>query len=166
MGNRESTAAAPPRECGKPTAPMLINQITRMFDERMRTVLPAGHPMTQNSCRFIMGNLMHHDGLTQQELVSRTNMKAPTISVALRNLEEEDWVKREQDANDLRSVRVYLTDKGRQMDEEFRGKLHETDRLLMRGFSAEEEETLIRLLLTVRENVRPENQKKEKTENV
>ena len=151
---------------GKPTAPMLINHISRMFDERMRSVLPAGHPMTQNSCRFIMGNLFHHDGMTQQELVSNTNMKAPTISVALRNLEEEGWVRREPDPKDLRSVRVYLTEKGREQDEMFRGKLRETDELLMRGFTEEEEETLIRLLLAVRENIRPENQKKEKTENV
>ena len=156
------------RPCGrgKPTAPMLINHISRMFDERMRSALPAGHPMTQNSCRFIMGNLAHHDGMTQQELVSTTNMKAPTISVALRNLEEEGWVRREPDPNDLRSVRVYLTEKGREQDEAFRGKLRETDDLLMRGFTEEEEETLIRLLLAVRENIRPENQKKEKTETV
>ena len=156
------------RPCGrgKPTAPMLINHISRMFDERMRLVMPAGHPMTQNSCRFIMGNLVHHDGMTQQELVNNTNMKAPTISVALRNLEEEGWVRREPDPNDLRSVRVYLTEKGREQDEAFRGKLRETDDLLMRGFTKEEEETLIRLLLAVRENIRPENQKKEKTETV
>lgn len=155
-----------PRGRGKPTAPMLINQISRMFDERMRAVLPAGHPMTQNSCRFIIGNLSQNDGITQQELVNNTNMKAPTISVALRNLEDEGWVRREPDPNDLRSVRVYLTEKGREQDAAFRDKLRETDALLMRGFTAEEEETLIRLLSAVRENVRPENQKKEKTENV
>jgi len=166
MEKKEMPGGVPPGKCGKPTAPMLINQISRMFDERMRGVLPAGHPLTQNSCRFIMGSLMHHDGLTQQELVSNTNMKAPTISVALRNLEEEGMVRREPDPSDLRSVRVYLTEKGRVVDEEFREKLRQTDRLLMQGFSAEEEETLIRLLLAVRENIRPENLKKEKKETV
>lgn len=164
MEKQAPTTAIPKK--GKPTAPMLINHISRMFDERMRAVLPAGHPFTQNSCRFIMGNLSHHDGLTQQELVNNTNMKAPTISVAIRNLEDEGLVRREPDPDDMRSVRVYLTEKGRAFDDEFRGKLREMDRLLMQGISPEEEETLIRLLLAVRENVRPENQKKEKTENV
>ncbi|MBQ7321972.1 MAG: MarR family transcriptional regulator [Clostridia bacterium] len=164
MEKRENSPHTAPQGRGKPTAPMLINHISRMFDERMRSLLPAGHPMTQNSCRFIMGHLSHHDGITQQELVSNTNMKAPTISVALRTLEEEGWVKREQDPGDLRSVRVYLTEEGRRVDEEFREKLRKTDQLLMQGISEEEEETLIRLLLAVRENIRPEHMKKEKTE--
>lgn len=165
MENRDSKACASERG-RKPTAPMLINHISRMFDERMRAILPAGHPMTQNSCRFIMGNLMQHDGMTQQELVNNTNMKAPTISIAIRNLEDEGWVRREQDPEDLRSVRVYLTEAGRAQDKAFHGKLRELDRAMMQGFSEEEEEMLIRLLLAVRENIRPENIKKEKTENV
>lgn len=166
MEKTEQSTCPASKGRGSPTAPMLINQISRMFDERMRAVMPAGHPLTQNSCRFIMGNLIHHDGMSQQELVNSTNMKAPTISVALRTLEEEGLVRREPDPNDMRSVRVYLTEKGRVVDEEFRGRLREMDRLLMQGISAQEEETLIRLLLAVRENVRPENPKKEKTENI
>ena len=64
MENRDSKACASERG-RKPTAPMLINHISRMFDERMRAILPAGHPMTQNSCRFIMGNLMQQHGLDE-----------------------------------------------------------------------------------------------------
>ena len=164
MERKETSDGPFPGKCGKPTAPMLINQISRMFDERMRAVLPAGHPLTQNSCRFIMRSLHHQDGLTQQELVSSTNMKAPTISVAMRTLEEEGMVRREPDPRDMRSVRVYLTEKGRTVNEEFREKLRSTDCVMMQGISAEDEETLIRLLLAVRENIRPENPKKEKKE--
>lgn len=162
MEKKESKNASSAMKCEKPTAPMLINQISRMFDERMRAILPSGHPLTQNSCRFIMRSLYHQDGMTQQELVSSTNMKAPTISVAIRTLEEESMVRREPDPKDMRSVRVYLTEKGRAVDEEFREKLRETDRLLMRNIGEEDEETLIRLLMAVRENIRPENPRKEK----
>jgi DNA-binding MarR family transcriptional regulator len=162
MEKKESMSASFPGSCVKPTAPMLINQISRMFDERMRAILPSGHPLTQNSCRFIMRSLYHQDGMTQQELVNSTNMKAPTISVAIRTLEEESMVRREPDPKDMRSVRVYLTEKGRAVDEEFREKLRETDRLLMRNIGEEDEETLIRLLMAVRENIRPENPRKEK----
>ena len=120
--------------------------------------------MTQNSCRFIMRILRHNDGVTQNDIVKETNMKAPTISVALRNLEDEGLIRREPDPADLRSVRVYLTDHGREFDEKFREQIHSLDARLMQGISPEEEETLIRLLLTVRENVRPENAKKEKND--
>lgn len=164
MEKQETSCAPPGQPCGRPTAPMLINQISRMFDERMRAVLPAGHPLTQNSCRFIMRSLFHRDGLTQQELVNSTNMKAPTISVAIRTLEEAGMVHREPDPKDLRSVRVYLTEQGRAVDEEFREKLRCIDRRMTEGISEEDEETLIRLLMAIRENIRPENPKKEKKE--
>ncbi len=150
----------------KITPPMLINQISRMFDERMREVLPAGHPMTQNSCRFIMRMLHHNDGVTQNDIVKETNMKAPTISVALRNLEDEGLIRRESDPADMRSVRVYLTDHGREFDEHFRDQVHSLDDKLMQGISSEEGEELIRLLLLVRDNISAEKNKKERSKNI
>lgn len=144
----------------KPSPPMLINQISRMFDERMREQLPSGHPMTQNSCRFIMRILRHNDGITQNEIVKETNMKAPTISVALKNLEDEGLIKREPDPSDMRSVRVHLTEEGIRFHDDFRERVRTLDLKLMNGISPDEEEVLIRLLLAVRENVRPENAKR------
>lgn len=137
----------------RPTPPMLINQISRMFDERMRERLPSGHPMTQNSCRFIMRALCRGDGVTQQDLVKETNMKAPTISVALKGLEDEGIIVRKNDENDMRSVRVYLTDYGRKFEDDFRRQVRSLDQSLMDGITMDEQEVLIDLLLRVKENV-------------
>ncbi len=148
------------KECRvRPTPPMLINQISRMFDERMRERLPAGHPMTQNSCRFIMRMLSHGDGITQQDIVRETNMKAPTISVALRGLEDEGFILRKNDPDDMRSVRVYLTDAGRDFDERFRREVRSLDQNLIKKISAKEQETLIDLLMRIRDNVSKKNAK-------
>ncbi len=149
----------------RPTPPMLINQISRMFDERMRERLPAGHPMTQNSCRFIMRMLRHGDGVTGQDIVKETNMKASTISVALKNLEKEGLISRENDKNDMRIVRVFLTDKGREFDEKIRELLHSLDMVLMEGISPEEGEILTDLLFRVRENIKNKSER-EKTGNI
>ena len=149
----------------RPTPPMLINQISRMFDERMRERLPAGHPMTQNSCRFIMRMLSHGDGITGQDIVKETNMKASTISVAIKNLEEEGLISRETDKNDMRVVRVYMTERGREFDEKFKKELRDLDAALMDGISEKEAEILFDLLLRVRENVRNKGERK-RAENI
>ena len=143
---------------------MILNSISRMFDFKARKIAETSY--IQHSCRVILMRLARRDGLSQVELTEMTHLKAPTVSLDLKKLESMGMVRREQSISDMRVSKVYLTEKGREQDAAFRGKLHETDAMLMQGFTVEEEETLIRLLLAVRENIRPENQKKEKTENV
>lgn len=144
------------------TVPMLINQLSRMFDEWMRneTALDAGC-MTQNSCRFILRYLAHHTSATQQELTEVARMKAPTISLAIKKMESEGLICRVPDEKDGRCLRVSLTDAGRAYDSRVRQCLDNLDTLMMQGVSAEEEEILLRVMLRMRENIRPEKEKRE-----
>ena len=43
----------------------------------------------RSSYRHVMKPLMEQDGMTQLELVNLTQLKAPTISITLRNMERE-----------------------------------------------------------------------------
>ena len=144
------------------TVPMLINQLSRMFDEWMRneTDLDAGC-MTQNSCRFILRYLAHHTSATQQELTDVARMKAPTISLAIKKMESEGLICRVPDEKDGRCLRVSLTDAGRAYDSRVHQCLNNLDALMMQGVSLEEEEILLRVMLRMRENIRPEKEKKE-----
>ena len=50
-----------PRGDCKPTVPMLVNTISRLFDERMRQT--TTEPLqTQNSCRLLLRHLNHMEG--------------------------------------------------------------------------------------------------------
>ena len=69
----------------------------------------------RSSYRHVMKPLMEQDGMTQLELVNLTQLKAPTISITLRNMEREGIVRREKNDVDRRETHVYITEKGREM---------------------------------------------------
>jgi len=118
------------------TPPMLVNQIARLFNARMRSHELDG-VMSQDSARQIMRVLSRADGCSQLDLVNKTHLKAPTVSVALKKMEEEGLVTRRQDEMDLRVSRVFLTDLGREHVREVHERLSALDCEVMQGFTEE-----------------------------
>lgn len=154
-GEEEKSPMEEGENCRKPTVPMLINHLSRMFDMQMKTIVPDRTGcMTQNSCRFIMRYLARYEDATQQELTAAAEMKAPTISVAIKRMEAEGLVRRQTDERDLRCVRVSLTEAGRAYDREVRRALDTMDERMMQGVTPEEEVMLREVLLRMRENLR------------
>ncbi len=139
----------------QPTPPMLVNEIARLFQARMRMYDLEG-VMAQDSARLIMRALMHTDGCSQLDLVHQTHLKAPTVSVTLRRMEAEELVRREQNENDLRAVRVFLTEKGKSHNRQIRERLHVMDEVLMQNFTSEETEQLRQMLVRMRDNILPD----------
>lgn len=137
---------------GEPTAPMLVNEIARLFHERMRrtTVEPM---QAQNSGREILRALSRMEGCTQLDLVKQTHLKPPTVSVTLKKLEEAGFVCRTADENDLRAVRVHLTEKGQALNRATWERLQSCDAILMRGISEEEQKALVQVLTKMRDNI-------------
>ena len=137
------------------TPPMLVNQIARLFNARMRTYDLDG-VMSQDSARQIMRVLSREDGCSQLNLVQKTHLKAPTVSVTLRRMESEGLVRREQDAMDLRVTRVNLSNLGKEHNHAVHERLRSLDVELMRGFSEEETQMLLHFLERMRDNILPE----------
>lgn len=139
--------------------PMLVNEISRLFFDRMRQTDPPG-VLSQHGCRLILLALLRaergdptHMGLTQRALADTTHLKAPTVSGALREMEDEGLITREADEKDARATRVRLTAAGREANEAIRARLRGVGDILMRGFSKEESDTLGALLLRMRDNI-------------
>ena len=142
-----------------PTPPMLINEVSRMFFRIVKQRDGDGDKRPtreQHSARLILMHLVRNDGATQSELVKVTRMKAPTISVALRNMENEGLVTRVADEDDQRITHVYITEKGRQVDGENISRLRDVAAVMMNGVSAEEAEAMIATLFKMRENLAKE----------
>ena len=135
-----------------PQAPRMIIEISRLLRFRVRSK-EAGGLMAQNTARVVMGHLAVRDNVNQLELVRLTRLKAPTVSVLLRRLEEEGYVTRVPDPVDRRAVRVSLTEKGREFDRLHLSNICSNDQTAMAGLSPEEVETLTRLLARVRDNL-------------
>ena len=93
------------------------------------------------------------DGVTQLDLVNATHLRPPTISIILKELEAEDIVERRRDENDMRSIRVYLTDKGRELDRRNISKIKQLDAIALEGIDEDDQEILMRLLEKIRNNL-------------
>ena len=92
----------------------------------------------RSSYRHVMKPLMEQDGMTQLELVNLTNLKAPTISITLRNMEREGIVRREKNDVDRRETHVYITEKGREMHAKIIEALEKAEKIMLGGLSEKE----------------------------
>lgn len=131
---------------------MILNSIARLFDARVRATNPVTDMLPHGSRRILM-HLAREDGIPQMNLVELTHLSAPTVSLGLKKMEEMGLVKRENDKNDARVTKVYLTDKGKALDEENFLRLQEIDKLVMRGLDDEEITRVTEILIKMRKNL-------------
>lgn len=88
----------------------------------------------------------NENGLTQSELVELIRFKAPTVSLTLQKMEYEGLVRKESDVNDQRVTRIYITEKGKALDDKVRAVHDELECYLANMFNDEEKENLIEYL--------------------
>lgn len=108
------------------------------------------------SYRHVMKPLMENDGLTQLDLVKITNLKAPTISITLRNMEREGIVRREKNDNDRRETHVFITDKGRRMHAKILKAFDKAEEIMLNGLTQKELDTLGKILGKMEDNLKNE----------
>ncbi len=133
--------------------PMLVNEISRLFFDRMRKSDPPG-ALSSHGCRLLLLALVEaKDPMTQKELADATHLKAPTVSAALRDMEEEGLILRTPDTADGRATRVSASPAGRAANTDIRARLQEVGDLMMQGFTQEEQDMLGSLLLRMRRNL-------------
>jgi DNA-binding MarR family transcriptional regulator len=131
----------------------LCNEISRIFRARMRENCDIDGVMSQPGARLVMSLLAMNDGLKQRELVERTHLRAPTVSVIIRRMVEEGLAEQRPDQKDGRVTRVYLTERGRRTDSENIQKIKSMDARGLRGLSGEECQHLMGLLGRIRDNL-------------
>lgn len=154
MKKKEMPALPPYRKELSDTPNRLCNQISRLFHSKMREGNTTDDGvMSQPGAKHVLGVLAAGDGITQLDIVKRTNLRPPTVSVILRKMEEKGIVTRKQDAEDMRQMRVYLTDYGHELDGEIIARIKEIDSIALAGLDGEEIDTLMRLLGKIRNNL-------------
>lgn len=124
---------------------MLICDVQKIFHNHMRKVSDENNIV--NCYRPIVFFLSHHDGMTQLDIVKKTRLKAPTISLALRKMEQEGLVERRNDKDDARKVCVYLTDAGYAYDEKMKSLFKNAENQILSKFNEEDKREMERVLL-------------------
>lgn len=131
----------------------IIHEIDRLANEKIKTFAPP----IPRSCQMIMMHLARKDNVTQLDLVHATRLKAPTVSICLQRMENDGLVIRHTDEHDMRATRVFLTDKGRDIDSSVISKVREHEMHISDCLTTEERDVLVSLLTKIRENLLEEN---------
>ena len=102
--------------------------------------------------------LHHHGGgqVLQHELTGHMRVKPSTMNGVLDRMEEKGLVRRSVSGQDARRRLITLTDKGAEQQARFAESFLASEEALVRGFSPEERETLLRLLDRIVENLKEE----------
>lgn len=119
--------------CREETPIWLSARLYRAFMCRMRQEapdIPVGY-------RGILMHLAHEDGITQMRLAELTHLKAPTVSVTVRNMEADGYVIRNE-GDDKRQIKVFLTEKGKQHDKTIKDLLARLEKQALNGLTEEE----------------------------
>lgn len=97
--------------------------------------------------------LNKHDGCRHKDLASSCYLEPATVTSALLTMEKEGLISRQADETDRRSVRIWLTDKGRDALRRINKVHQELEKICLAEFSDEEKIQLRTLLTRVSQNM-------------
>jgi MarR family transcriptional regulator, organic hydroperoxide resistance regulator len=104
----------------------------------------------------VLVELWQDDGLRCADLAYRLGVEPPTVTKMLRRLESCGLVERRADLEDARSFRVYLTGRGRALEEPVSRCWERAEQTVLAGMNAGDRQTFRKLLDRVRSNLDPE----------
>ncbi len=138
----------------------LCNEIARIFRARMREQGDAEGVMSQEGARLCMSVLAIEDGISQRELVEKTHLRPPTVSLIIKRMVDEGLVELRADERDMRVTHVLLTEHGREIDRANIARIKSVDARGLRTLSESEQQTLMELLYKIRESLLSEDSEK------
>lgn len=122
-------------------------QMRRNYNERLRELnLYVGQDN-------LLSRLWLGDGVTQMQLCEHLKCEPPTVTNMVKSLEQNGFIFRKRDERDARVMRIYLTEKGKELQKpveyqwkQQREKLLDSilpeERLILRGFLKRMEKNL------------------------
>jgi DNA-binding MarR family transcriptional regulator len=126
-------------------------QIMRYHHTRAFTVL-AKKGLNRGQAPILV-LLWKKEGRTQSEISEILHIKPATVSDCLNRLEKAELVVRKQDSKDLRISRVFLTQRGKEIQMEVERVLLILEQDCFQNFTNEEKILLRRFLIQIRDNL-------------
>jgi MarR family transcriptional regulator, organic hydroperoxide resistance regulator len=102
---------------------------------------------------IILMQLLRRDGQSQTQLAELLGVQAPTVTKMLQRLEAGDFVERRPSSQDNRVTLVYLSAKGRSLEQPLQEAWTALERQTGFGLSNDEHNTLLQLLERLRTNL-------------
>jgi MarR family transcriptional regulator, organic hydroperoxide resistance regulator len=102
----------------------------------------------------VLRHLWETDGLTPREIAARLDVEMPTVTRTVQRMIRDGLVRREAHQSDARSVRIYLTKRGTELQPMLDELIEQETERAMRGFDEEDRQALIEMLDRISENTR------------
>lgn len=102
----------------------------------------------------ILKYLSKNDGCKQNEIAQMEHLSAATITVMLQTMEKNGLIERKSDEKDLRIMRVYITEKGRDIQAKCDEAIERMENEIYSEFSKEELECFKSLLEKKRDRLK------------
>jgi len=102
---------------------------------------------------YVLKVLWEEEGLTHSELARRLHVQPATVTNIITRMEKAGFVERRSDEKDQRVSRVYLTDKGREIQGQVKQIWREFEAQVFAGFSAKERAALQQFFVRIRDNL-------------
>lgn len=93
---------------------------------------------------------------TQKELADMLNVKPASMTDVLKRMEKNGLIERNRGENDLRTMHVTITEKGKDKSDEFLQKERDLETLFFKGFSDKEKESFLKLFAKMTDNIMSE----------
>lgn len=87
---------------------------------------------------MILMTLWEKDGITQSDIIRSLNVEPPTITKMINRMEKTDLLERRRDLTDARVSRIFLTEKGRGLQEQVVRAWSDIEEQMLQGLSPEE----------------------------
>lgn len=86
----------------------------------------------------LLSRLWLGDGVTQMQLCEHLKCEPPTVTNMVKSLEQNGFIYRKRDEHDARVMRIYLTDKGKELQKPVEFKWKQQQEKLLHSILPEE----------------------------
>lgn len=107
------------------------------------------HPGQQ----FVLRRLWREDGLSPGEIARQLGLATPTVTRTASRMEAAGLLRRAPHPTDRRLVRLYLTERARELEKVIDADMHEVTERALAGLTAAEREVLVRALTRIHGNL-------------
>ncbi len=129
----------------------MLAQVCKLHRQRAESLLnQVGLHVGQE---MLLSQLWEREGVTQNDLAESLLLQPATVTNMLRRLESAEVVDRREDPEDQRISRVFITVKGRELEDPVSEKWGQLEEQTFAGFTLEERVLLRRLLLQAYQNL-------------
>lgn len=128
-----------------------IRTTHRQIQKRLQSVIePFGVSL---GMWYFLRVLWAKEGITQRELSDLVGTMEPTTLSALRTMERSGFIQRKRNKEDGRKINIYLTPKGRALEEQLLPLAKSVLDEASSGLSPEETQMLLKFLAVIKNNL-------------